>query len=321
MRLPNLSELESAAAIVHKYMPPTPQYNWPLLSERCGCEFWLKHENHTPVGAFKVRGGLVYLDRLRREYPEVKGIVSATRGNHGQSLAFAARCFGLRATLIVPVGNSVEKNRAMRGLGAELIEHGGDFHEADHYADKLAQESKLHRVSSFDSILVTGVGSYALELFRVCPNLDAVYVSIGWGSGACGLAAAKRALGLKTAIIGVVSKQAPTTAVSFERGEITEVPSKTVIADGIATSHPHELAFPTLREELERVVQVGDDEIERAMAFCFQDTHNVAEGAGAAPIAAVLQETDFVRDKKVAAILTGGNVDSERFAQVLQTTR
>ena len=316
-KLPNLSELQAAQELVSRYMPPTPQFSWPLLSREAGCELWTKHENHTPTGAFKIRGGLVYLDWLRREHPEVTGVITATRGNHGQSIAFAARQFGLKAVIVVPLGNSREKNDAMRGLGAELIEHGETFHDADHLATQLAAERNLFPVSAFELLLVHGVGTYALELFSAVPDLDDVYIAVGWGSGACGLASARNALGLKTKIIGVVSSHAPSYARSFESGKIVEIPPQTRIADGVAVAYPHPQAFELVRDQIERFVEVNDEAVEEAMRTYFRCTHNVAEGAGAASLAAVLQERERVKGKKVAAILTGGNVDTEVYARVL----
>jgi threonine dehydratase len=298
-------------------MPPTPQYSWPLLNQRAGCEVWLKHENYTPVGAFKVRGGIVYMDWLRQAHPEVKGVISATRGNHGQSQAFAARHFGLSAVVVVPHGNSREKNAAMRALGAELIEHGDDFHAADHYADQLAKERGLFRMPSFDPLLIKGVATYALEFLRGSPALDAVFVPVGWGSGAIGLAAVRNALGLKTRIIGVVSASAPSYALSFAAGRVVERKSTTRIADGISLSRAHDEGFEILRRELEGIVQVTDDEVEEAMRAIFTATHNVAEGAGAAGVAAILKDAGAWGGKRVGAVLSGGNVDRETFARVL----
>jgi len=321
VRLPNLFELRQAAELVSRYLPATPQYRWPLLSREAGCELWIKHENHTPTGSFKMRGGLVYIDWLRSAHRDVKGVISATRGNHGQSIAFAAKQFGLEAVIVVPHGNSREKNEAMRALGAELIEHGEDFHDADHHAEELADSRKLFRIPSFDPLLVRGVGTYALELFAAVTDLDFVYVPIGWGSGACGLAAVRNGLGLGTRIIGVVSSQAPSFSRSFARGDIVEVPSQTRIADGIAIAHPHRAAFDLVRDQIERVVEVGDDAVEEAMRALFRSTHNVAEGAGAASLAAVLQERERVAGKRVAAVLTGGNVDTDVYGRVLSTKR
>jgi len=317
MELPTLQELDSAAELVRRYVPPTPQYAWPLLSQRVGCTVWVKHENHTPVGSFKVRGGLVYLDWLRRSYPDVSGVIAATRGNHGQSIAFAARAYGMSAVTVVPLGNSREKNASMRALGAELIEHGEDFHSAEHHADELARERQLFRIPSYDLLLVRGVGTYALELFRNTPALDAVYVPIGLGSGASGVIAARNALGLTTPIIGVVSASAPTYALSFAAGKPVERQSTTRIADGVSISRPHEEALAILRRGLERVVEVSDAEIEDAMRLYFTGTHNVAEGAGAATLAAAIHEREHLGGRQIAVVLTGGNVDTDAFARVL----
>lgn len=315
--LPSLVELESAAELVHRFVVPTPQYSWPLLNQRAGCEVWVKHENHTPIGAFKVRGGIVYMNWLRGTHPDAAGVITATRGNHGQSAALAARHFALRAVVVVPRGNSREKNAAMRGQGAELVEFGDDFHAADHHADDLARELGLFRMSAFDLLLVRGVASYALELFHGAPPLDAVYVPIGWGSGACGLAAARNALGLKTRIIGVVSASAPSYALSFAAGRLVEQKSVTRIADGVAISRGHDVAFEILRHELDHVLQVTDDEVEEAMRVIFSDTHNVAEGAGAAAVAALLKNREACAGKRIGVVLSGGNVDREVFARVI----
>ncbi len=315
--LPVLSQIEAAAKLVHRFMPPTPQYSWPMLNQRAGCEVWVKHENHTPVGAFKVRGGIVYMDWLHRTHPEAKGVVSATRGNHGQSQAFAAGKFGLHPVVVVPFGNSREKNAAMRALGAELIEYGDDFHAADHHADDLARERGLFRMPSFDPVLIPGVATYGLELFRGAPALDAVFVPIGWGSGAVSLASVRNALGLKTKIIGVVSASAPTYALSMAAGRVVEQKSATRIADGVAISRAHADSLEILQRELERIDQVADDEVEDAIRAIFSDTHNVAEGAGAAALAALLKDREAWRGKRVGIILTGGNVDREVFARVI----
>ena len=317
-KLPTLLEIQQAAAFVHLCLPPTPQYQWPILSREAGCELWIKHENHAPTGSFKMRGGLVYLDWLRRNHPEVNGVVTATRGNHGQSIAFAAQQLGLGAVLVVPHGNSKEKNAAMRAFGAELIEHGHDFHDADAHADELAASRKLHRVLSFHPLLVRGVASYALELFQALPDLDLVYVPMGWGSGAAGLAAVRNALGLTMKIIAAVSAEAPSYARSILAGRIVEVPARTRIADGIAIARPHPGAFDLVRNEIERVVEVSDDAVEAAMRAYFRATHNVAEGAGAAALAALFQEHTQIAGKRVAAVLTGGNVDSGVYCRVLE---
>jgi threonine dehydratase len=315
--LPSLSEIEAAAALVHAVMPPTPQYAWPLLSARVGTEVWLKHENHTPTGAFKVRGGICFMDDLRRTRPDVPGIVSATRGNHGQSLGLAARAAGLRCVIVVPHGNSREKNAAMRALGVELIEHGDDFQEASEHAAAIATQLGLLRVPSFHPTLVRGVATYSLEFLRAVPDLDVVYVPIGLGSGICGMAAARDALGLKTRIVGVVSTEAPAYALSFEAGRPVDHAVTTRIADGMACRAADPAALAIIREKVERIVLVSDDAVEDAMRALFADTHNVAEGAGAASLAAILQESESLRGRKVGAVLCGGNVDTDVFAQVL----
>ena len=314
--LPGLNEIESAARLVYQSMPATPQYSWPLLNARAGAEVWLKHENHTPVGAFKVRGGLVYMDWLRRERPEVKTVVSATRGNHGQSMAFAAAQYGIRVVIVVPFGNSIEKNRAMRALGAELVEYGEDFQEASEHAERLERENGWHRVPSFDLRLVTGVATYPLELFRACRGLETIYVPIGMGSGACATIAARNALGLSTKVVGVVSAHAPAYALSLDAGEVTEHEAATLIADGVACRKPDATALEILEAGLDRIVMVDDDEVRAAMRACFADTHNVAEGAGAIGLAALLKDRS-AGGQHVATVLTGGNVNSEVFGEVL----
>jgi len=312
----DLADLESAAALVHAVIQPTPQYSWPLLNERAGFEVWVKHENHTPIGAFKVRGGLVLLDALRRK-PGFRGVISATRGNHGQSLAFASARAGARCVILVPRGNSREKNAAMRALGAELIEHGRDFDEARVRAGELAAGEGLEYVGPFRGELVAGVASYALELFRGAPPLDAVYVPIGCGSGICGLISARDALGLSTRIIGVVSASANAYALSFAERRPIETESAMTIADGVAVRVPVPEALEMILAGAERIVEVSDAEIEAAMRHYFTDTHNVVEGAGAAPLAAALKERDRWRGKRVGLIASGGNVDRPVYQRIL----
>lgn len=316
-RLPTLGELEAAATLVYGAMGPTPQYRWPLLEQRAGTELWVKHENHTPLGAFKLRGGLVYFDHLRRTEPRVEGVVCATRGNHGQSVAFAARRNGLKVVVVVPHGNSVEKNAAMQALGAELIEAGHDFQASSEAAAQIASDRKWHRMPSFHTLLVRGVGTYALELFRNTPPLDAVYVPVGLGSGICGVLAARDALGLGTRVVGVVSDKAPAYALSLAAHRLVEHEVSTRIADGVACRTPNAEAFEFIARGVDHVVQVTDDEVESAMRFLFADAHTVAEGAGAAALAALLRERDTVRGRRVAVIITGGNVDTEVYARVL----
>jgi threonine dehydratase len=315
--LPSLAELEAAADLVHAVMPPTPQYCWPLLSQRAGAETWVKHENHTPVGAFKLRGGLVYMRELRRAQPEVAGVIAATRGNHGQSVAFAARRAGLAAVIVVPHGNSAEKNAAMRALGAELIEQGHDFQAAYEHAMGLAAARRLHALRSFHPWLVTGVGSYALELFRAVPDLDTVYVPIGLGSGICGTIAAREALGLKTKVVGVVAENAAAYALSFAQKTPVSTNSADTIADGMACRVPDKDALAYILAGAERLVTVSEEAIKAAMRHYFTDTHNLVEGAGAAPLAALLGERRHMAGKRVALILSGGNIDRPLYASVL----
>lgn len=316
-----LQHLEAAAAIVYEAMLPTAQQRWPLLDARCGAAVWVKHENQTPVGAFKVRGGLVYLHHLRRTQPDVKGVVAATRGNHGQSIAFAAARHGIQAAVVVPHGNSPGKNRAMRALGAELIERGHDFQASLEAAAGIAAERGWHLLPSFHDHLVHGVASYSIELFRAAPALDTFYVPIGLGSGICGAIAARDALGLSTKIVAVVSAAAPAYARSLELGRLVSHEATTRIADGMACRTPVAEALAVIRAGADRVVEVTDDEIEDAMRAIFDDTHNVAEGAAAASLAALLRERDRIQGRPVAVVLTGGNVDAEVLAPVLAGVR
>ncbi len=317
MNLPAGVEIERACAIVYAAMPPTAQYCWPLLSERAGCEVWLKHENHTPLGAFKTRSALVYFRRLREAGSGVRVAVTATRGNFGQAVAFAARREGMEAVVYVPRGNSADKNRSMRGLGATLIEHGADFEEARQAARLWADAGGHHYVPSFHEWLVAGTATYSWELFRAAPSLDVAYVPIGLGSGIIGMAAARAALGVKTEIVGVVSAHARAYAESFTRREATASPARTRLADGMAVPVPDPDALQVMLREVSRMVTVTDDEVAAAMRAVFDDTHNIAEGAGAAGVAAILQERDRLRGKRVAAVISGGNVDRKLFAEVM----
>ena len=319
MKLPELSELQAAGELVHRTVTPTAQICWPLLSRRAGAEVWVKHENHTPIGAFKVRGGLIYMDAITRQGGP-KRVLAATRGNHGQRIAFAAARAGLDSTIVVPRGNSPGKNAAMQAFGAELIEHGRDFQEALEHALTLAGENGVTLVPSFDMSLVKGVASYALELLYAAPDLNTVYVPIGLGSGICGLISARDALGLKTHIVGVVSENAAAYALSFDAGEPVSTNSADTIADGMACRVPVAEALEIIHAGAERIVQVSDEEILDAMAHYLTDTHNLAEGAGAAPLAALLNEKERMAGKKVGLILSGGNADPDLVERVLQRT-
>jgi len=312
-----LAELEADTAFVHQTLLPTPQIAWPLLSARCGADVVVKHENHSPVGAFKLRGGLTYLRELRARTPAVAGVIAATRGNHGQSVAYAARSFGIPATIVVPHGNSVEKNAAMRAHGARLVEHGRDFQDAFLHAQALAKSADLHFVPSMHPWLVRGASTCAFELFRARPELELVYVPIGLGSGICAALRARDALGLSTRLVGVVADRAPTYALSFAAGRAVPTDSADTLADGLAVRVPNEDALAAILAGVERIVRVSEAELRAAMRALFSDTHNAAEGAGAAALAACLKEPAEVAGRSVGVLLTGGNVDRELFAAVL----
>ena len=312
-----LDDIKSASRIVYSQMQATPQYRWPMLCERLDTELWVKHENHSPVGAFKIRGGLVYFDYLIRSGQSLEGVIGATRGNHGQSVGFAARHYGIPATIVVPHGNSLEKNSAMRALGVNLIEYGDDFQASREFAQNLAEEKGLHLVPSFHPLLVTGVATYCLELLGEVKDIDVVYVPIGLGSGICAMLAARDALNLKTEVVGVVSAHARAYAESFSAGYPVESPVTTQLSDGMAGRGPEPEALELILQGVDRIVQVSDDEVSAAMCMMFECTHNVCEGAGAAALAAAAQEKSRLKGLKVAVVATGGNVDRDVFAEVL----
>jgi threonine dehydratase len=332
MQLPTLPEIEAAQSIVYRVMPPTPQYTWPLLNQRlsvgspgdASVEAWIKHENHSPVGAFKLRGALVYTAWLREQYPQVTTLVAATRGNHGQGVALAARSQGLRSMIVVPHGNSREKNLAMQAQGAELIEQGDDFQASLEFAREFAADpgnSSTHAfVESFHPRLVMGTATYALEFFGGAPPLDVVYVPIGLGSSVCGVSAVRNALGLATEIVGVVASQSPSYALSFREHRIVEAPSNTQIADGLACRIPNKFAMETIWENVARIIEVSDTEIVQAMGTYYQDTHNLAEGAAAAALAGALRESSQNAGRRIGIILTGANVDRDLFTSVLKSS-
>jgi len=318
MNLPTLHDIEDAARVVYREFAATPQYAWPLLADKLGTRCWVKHENHTPVGAFKIRGGLTYFDQMAQSGTLPKEVISATRGNHGQSIGWAARAHGVACTIVVPHGNSLEKNAAMRALGVTLSEHGADFQESREYAKGLAEQRGAHMVPSFHVNLLRGVATYWWELFKAVPDLDVVYVPIGQGSGACSAILAKRALGHKARIVGVVSAHATTYADSLAAGHVVEAPVTTVLADGMACRVADPEALAILQGEIDHIVQVTDAEVAQAMRDLFACTHNVAEGAGAAAFAAAMQEREQLKGLNVGLTLCGGNVDSAMFAEVLQ---
>jgi threonine dehydratase len=313
-------EVQSARQTVGAFVPPTPQYAWPLLRQRLGFPVWVKHENHTPAGAFKVRGGMTYFETLARRQPEVRGVISATRGNHGQSVGWGARRHGLAATIVVPHGNSLEKNAAMRALGVELVEHGTDFQEAREHAMALAQERRLHMVPSYHRELVRGVMTYWVEFFESFPRGEepaVVYVPVGQGSGFCAAAAGRAYTGVRSKLVGVVSAHARTYLDSFRARQVVAAPVTTQLADGMACRVADEEALQVVLREAEDIVAVTDEEVAQAMRILFADTHNVAEGAGAAGLAAAIQQRERTGGAAVGFALTGGNVDSDMFARVL----
>jgi threonine dehydratase len=316
--LPTLAEIEAAAQVVYREFAATPQYAWGLLAQKLGTPCWVKHENHTPVGAFKIRGGLNYFDQLKQRGALPAEVISATRGNHGQSIGWAARAHGVKCSIVVPHGNSLEKNAAMRALGVHLIEHGADFQESREHAMALARERGAHMVPSFHPDLLRGVATYWWEFFKAVPQLDVVYVPIGQGSGACAAIAARRALGHTARIVGVVSAHATTYADSLAAGHVVEAPVTTQLADGMACRVADPEALAIMQGEIDHIVQVTDAEVAQAMRDIFVCTHNVAEGAGAASFAAAMQERATVAGQTVGITLCGGNVDSAVFAEVLR---
>jgi threonine dehydratase len=318
MQLPTLEEIHKATQIVRGVMPPTAQYTWPLLNARADTEVWVKHENHSPVGAFKLRGAAVYTDWLKRSEPSVKGVIAATRGNHGQGVALAAARAGLIATIVVPYGNSREKNRAMKALGAELIEHGDDFQAALEHSRVLAQTRSLHPFPSFHPLLVHGTATYALEFLTAVPQLDTAYVPIGLGSSICGVIAVRNALGLKTRIVGVVAEDAPAYAISFREKMPISATANSGLADGLSCRVPVPEALEVILANVHHIVEVSETEISAAMRAYYEDTHNVAEGAAGAGLAALLKEREALRGSRVGVVFTGGNVDRGVFLHSLK---
>ena len=316
--MPDLAEIEQAAVFVYKTMQASPQLSWPLLNERCGAQVWVKHENHNPTGAFKVRGGLIYVSRLLEKEPDCPGLCAATRGNHGQSVAYAASQNSLASVIVVPEGNSPDKNAAMQAFGAELIVHGRDFDVALERSREIALERGLHFMPSIDGDLIPGIATYALEFFRNTPELDRIYVPIGLGSGICAVIAVKHALGLKTEIIGVVAARANSYQLSFAKGQAVSTNSADTMADGLAVRNPSGEALAIIQKEVHDIVSVEDEDIMSAIGHYFTDTHNVAEGAGAAPLAALLNDRE-AKGKRLGLVLSGGNIDHALFVKALGT--
>lgn len=315
MHLPPLSEIEAAATLIAPYVSPTPQYCWPLLSERCETEVWVKHENTTPIGSFKIRGGINYLADLDSSH-----VICATRGNHGQSVALAAKLFGKKATVVVPKGNSEAKNASMRAFGANIVEHGRDFTEAHEYANQQSEELNLHFVPSFDRKLVVGVATCGLEVLTKVPDLDILYVPVGLGSEICAMVAVRESLGLDTEIVGVVADRAPAYAFSFEHSQVITTESANTIADGVAVRVPDKQALEVMLKHVSRFVRVTEMEIADAMRIYFTDTHHVIEGAGATSLAALIKEQSEVSGKRAGVIASGGNINSDLYCSILNGT-
>jgi threonine dehydratase len=314
----SLQQIQDAARFIYQYMPPSPQYNWPLLQEKLGHEIWVKHENHNPTGAFKVRGGLLYLHELAQTLPNQKHLISATRGNHGQSIANAAKIFNYKLDIFVPQNNCADKNRAMEAYGAKVHILGKDFDAARDNAMQFASENNAHYIKPFNEILVRGVATYGIELMQNIPDLDKIYVPIGSGSGICGLISARDALGLKTKIIGVVSENADAYKQSFATKKLVSTQSADTIADGIAVRAPNAQAFDIIINGASEIISVSDNEILEAIKILFETTKNIAEGAGAAALAAAIKQKSQNHSQKIAIILSGGNIGKELFLNSLQ---
>ena len=313
-----LPELGAAADLVHRSVPPSAQLRWPLLDRATGARVIVKHENHLPTGAFKVRGGVTFIDWLRREHPGMAGVITATRGNHGQSQARAATAAGLRAVIYVPEGNSPEKNAAMEAWGAELRVHGRDFDTAREEAMRMAEAERLFPVPPFHRELVRGVATYGWELLSAHPEIETFYVPIGCGSGICGCIAARDALGHEAEIVGVVSENAQTAKLSVEAGAPVSTNAADTFADGMAVRVPVPEALSIYARGAARIVAVSDAEVADAIRLFWTATHNAAEGAGAAPLAGLMQERPAMAGREVAVVLCGGNIDADRMARVLE---
>lgn len=317
MHLPTLDQIHEAQALLYRYMPPTPQYSWPLINQRLGAEIWVKHENYTPVGSFKMRSALVYAAWMQKERPGLTGVVAATRGNFGQGVSTSASLLGMKAAIVVPHGNSTSKNRAMQAQGAELIVHGQDFQESLEYARDLARQRGYAMLESFHERIVWGTAAYALEFFQAAPALDVVYVPIGLGSSICGIVAAREALNHSTEIVGVTAADSPATALSFRERKLVLAPARSLLADGLACSTPNPDAMQIIWSSVSRIVEVGEESIAKAMQMYYEDAHTLAEGAGASSLAAAFSECEAIHGKRVGVVLTGGNVDRATYLAAL----
>ncbi len=317
MEAPTYADLLAAAPVVHQYLRPTPLYEWPALSQMLGCRYYLKHENHTPTTAFKVRGGIYLVSRLSAEQKR-RGIIGCTTGNQGQSLAYACRLFGVRCVLVVPAANNPDKVAAMRALGAELIEHGRDYDEARVYCEEIRHREGLRYVhSANEPDLIAGVGSYGLEIFDELPAPDVVLVPVGLGSGICGTALAASGRSPRTRVIGVQSELAPAVTLSWRQGRPVETNTPRTFAEGMATRVPADLTLEIMRRHVADMVLVGEEELREAIRLLLRVTHNLAEGAGAAATAAAFRMREGLAGKMVVGILSGGNLDLRELGRIL----
>ncbi len=308
----------AARKTVYRHLKPTPLIGHPLLSEWLGFPAWVKHENHNPTGSFKIRGGFNLVSHLS-ESEKSRGVITATRGNHGQSVALACRTYGVRCVIAVPEGNNPEKNEAMKAFGSELLVHGRDFDEARERVEQIQAEQRLRYIhSANEPLLVEGVGTYALEILEELPDVDCILVPVGGGSGISGVLTAVRAAAPKVQVIGVQAANAPSIYLSWKKGEKVTTDSADTMADGLATRVPFEMTFDIIHRYVDEVVTVTEEELMEAVFRIFQTTHNVAEGAGAATTAAAFKLRSRLAGKKVALVLSGGNITASLFQQVLE---
>jgi threonine dehydratase len=317
MNAPTYADVAAAAGVVHAYMKPTPLYEWPALSRMLGCRYFLKHENHTPTTAFKVRGGIYLVSRLSDEQKR-RGIIGCTTGNHGQSLAYACRLFGVRCVLVVPQNNNPDKIAAMRSLGAELIEHGRDYDEARVHCEAVCRQEGLRYVhSANEPDLIAGVGTYGLEIFDELPRPDVILVPVGLGSGICGTSLVAAERHPATRVIGIQSELAPAVTLSWREGRPIETDTPRTFAEGMATRMPAEMTLEIMLRYVHNMILVGDEELREAISLLLRVTHNLSEGAGAASTAAAFRLREQLAGKTVVGVLSGGNLDLRELGRIV----